>query len=153
MDLGREGAGAGAGGRAGDAVRLGGEAGPAHADGDAAGGDAGDHEGYRHFCQHFRPAGGRCGECDRCDLYRGEDEEEVVRRAGERAEREWRAREGLGEGVVGGVVGGKGVGVGGMRGMRGMGGSFLGMRKGGLGKKQWELQEGVDWWVGRVVRC
>ena len=34
-----------------------------------------------------------CGECERCDLYRLEDEEIVVRRAGERAEREWWERE------------------------------------------------------------
>ena len=32
-------------------------------------------EGYEHFCQHFRPAGGKCAACDKCDLYLGEDEE------------------------------------------------------------------------------
>ena len=52
-------------------------------------------DGYRHFCQHFRPAGGDCRECDRCDLYRAEDEDQVVRRAGEEAERRWRESEGL----------------------------------------------------------
>ncbi|KAJ9669708.1 hypothetical protein H2201_000092 [Coniosporium apollinis] len=47
-------------------------------------------EGYQHFCQHFRPDPGKaCQECDRCDLYKMEDEEMVVRRAGQRAEREW----------------------------------------------------------------
>ena len=65
----------------------------------------GEGEGYRHFCQHFRPMGGRCTECDRCDLYRGEDDDEIVRRAGERAEREWRHREG--EAARGVVLGGK----------------------------------------------
>lgn len=48
------------------------------------------HEGYAHFCQHFRAVPGEpCGECDKCDLYRVEDEERVVSRARERAEREW----------------------------------------------------------------
>ena len=50
-------------------------------------------EGYGHFCQHFRVNGGRCGECERCDLYGDEDEQVVIRRAGEEAERAWRERE------------------------------------------------------------
>lgn len=50
-------------------------------------------EGYAHFCQHFRPNGGRCGECERCDLYGDEDEDVVVRRAAEEAERVWREKE------------------------------------------------------------
>lgn len=50
-------------------------------------------EGYGHFCQHFRVNGGRCGECERCDLYGDEDEQAVIRRAGEEAERLWRERE------------------------------------------------------------
>jgi len=57
-------------------------------------------EGYGHFCQHFRELGGRCKECDRCDLYIVEDEEAVVRRAAERAEKEWREREGKKDGVT-----------------------------------------------------
>ncbi|KAI9933477.1 hypothetical protein ASPWEDRAFT_116110 [Aspergillus wentii DTO 134E9] len=53
-------------------------------------------EGYKHFCEHFRiNPGSRCTECNKCDLYQAEDEEEVARRAGERAEREWRARQGM----------------------------------------------------------
>ncbi|EXJ80812.1 hypothetical protein A1O3_07096 [Capronia epimyces CBS 606.96] len=53
-------------------------------------------EGYRHFCEHFRPtAGTKCTECDKCDLYRAEDEDAEVRRAGEEAERLWREREGM----------------------------------------------------------
>ena len=89
-------------------------------------------EGYRHFCQHFRPLGGRCRDCDRCDLYRGEDEDEIVRRAGERAEREWRLREGVGEEVVG------------------FGGRVVGRGRGG---RRWGLQEGVDWIVEALVKC
>lgn len=53
-------------------------------------------EGYKHFCEHFRlNPGSRCTECNRCDLYLAEDEEAVSRRAGEKAEREWRIREGM----------------------------------------------------------
>lgn len=53
--------------------------------------------GYQHFCQHFRAVpGSRCEECDKCDLYRVEDEAVVVGRAKERAEREWWSRQGVG---------------------------------------------------------
>lgn len=38
-------------------------------------------------------------------MYRGEDEDGLVRRAGERAEREWRVREGMVGVVVNGAVG------------------------------------------------
>ena len=51
-------------------------------------------EGYTHFCQHFREKGGRCHECDRCDLYVVEDDEAVIRRAAEAAEKDWRDKEG-----------------------------------------------------------
>ena len=77
-------------------------------------GKAGDQEGaegYRHFCEHFRPSpGAGCTECSKCDLYRGEDEDEMVRRAGEEAERMWRVKEGMVgvrglEGAVGGIGG------------------------------------------------
>ncbi|KAK3690629.1 hypothetical protein LTR37_019073 [Vermiconidia calcicola] len=51
-------------------------------------------EGYTHFCQHFRPTGGRCVECERCDLYGDEDEEAAIRRAAETAERVWKEKEG-----------------------------------------------------------
>ncbi|KAF2452758.1 hypothetical protein BDY21DRAFT_358265 [Lineolata rhizophorae] len=57
----------------------------------------GTREGYTHFCQHFRERPGPCHQCGKCDLYKGEDEEVVVKRAKERAEREWKEREG-GEG-------------------------------------------------------
>lgn len=132
---GQVGGGAAGGARAqgGRVVNGGGRAGTGEARGvpEARGGDCDQEgEGYRHFCQHFRPAGGKCTECDRCDLYRGENEDEIVRRAGEKAEREWREREGLGVEVVG--VEGRGK---------------------GRARGRWGVQEGVDWWVGRVVRC
>lgn len=47
-------------------------------------------EGYHHFCQHFRERPGEtCRECNKCDLYRVEDEERVMKRARESAEAEW----------------------------------------------------------------
>ncbi|PQE31647.1 hypothetical protein CJF32_00007163 [Rutstroemia sp. NJR-2017a WRK4] len=61
--------------------------------------DIGNGEGYRHFCEHFRPNGGRkCTECSKCDLYRCEDDEVVVRKAKEEAERAWLEKEGGGLG-------------------------------------------------------
>jgi len=57
--------------------------------------DIGNGEGYRHFCEHFRPNGGRgCTECSKCDLYRCEDDEVVVKKAKEEAERQWMDKEG-----------------------------------------------------------
>lgn len=48
-------------------------------------------EGYRHFCEHFRPVPGvKCTQCEKCDLYKSEEEDLLVRKAGEEAEREWR---------------------------------------------------------------
>ncbi|KAK5138182.1 hypothetical protein LTR08_004877 [Meristemomyces frigidus] len=54
-------------------------------------------EGYSHFCQHFRARGGRCSECERCDLYGDEDEEAAIRRAAESAEKAWRDQGGKGD--------------------------------------------------------
>ncbi|KAH3915528.1 hypothetical protein HBH56_075810 [Parastagonospora nodorum] len=55
-------------------------------------------QGYSHFCQHFRDRpGAECAECRKCDLYRVEDEERVVGRAKERAEREWWESQGEGK--------------------------------------------------------
>jgi hypothetical protein len=60
------------------------------------GGDTKEGEGYRHFCEHFRPMPGRsCTECNKCDLYAAEDEDAAVRAAGEQAEKEWRIKEGM----------------------------------------------------------
>ncbi|TVY29474.1 E3 ubiquitin-protein ligase [Lachnellula hyalina] len=57
--------------------------------------DIGNGEGYRHFCEHFRPnGGGGCMECSKCDLYRCEDDEVVVKKAKEEAERQWVEKEG-----------------------------------------------------------
>jgi hypothetical protein len=83
-------------------------------------------EGYRHFCQHFRPTGGRCNECEKCDLYRGEDEDEIVHRAGKRAEAEWRKRQSE-----------KGKGI-----------SLIDDDQGAPG-----LQGIVNWWVAKVLKC
>lgn len=91
-------------------------------------------EGYRHFCQHFRAAGGACKECDRCDLYKIEDDEGVVRKAGALAEKQWREKEGM-------------IGVG------GIGGGQEAASK----KPSWEklgtMQGLLDWWVGEVLTC
>jgi hypothetical protein len=59
-------------------------------------------EGYHHFCQHFRERpGSKCSECDKCDLYRTEDEDIVVKKAKEKAERAWWEEQGAaaGEGL------------------------------------------------------
>ncbi|OBT45466.1 hypothetical protein VE00_04564 [Pseudogymnoascus sp. WSF 3629] len=60
--------------------------------------DIGNGEGYRHFCEHFRPNGGKgCTECEKCDLYRCENDEVVVTKAKEEAERLWFEKEGGGD--------------------------------------------------------
>ncbi|KAL8837437.1 MAG: hypothetical protein Q9170_002522 [Blastenia crenularia] len=90
-------------------------------------------EGYGHYCQHFRADAEKiCKKCEKCDLYRDEDEDEAVRLAGVRAEREWRERRGL---LVGGVAEAR---------------SGIGAGK-GEEKERWSLQRVVDWWVGQVV--
>lgn len=52
-------------------------------------------EGYRHFCDHFRPDGDPtpCKECDRCNLWESEDTEKVLQAAREEAEQRWKALE------------------------------------------------------------
>jgi len=58
--------------------------------GGGGGRGGGDDSGYAHFCQHFRERPGmRCRQCEKCDLYAGEDEEGVIRQAARDAEREW----------------------------------------------------------------
>ncbi|KAM4056677.1 IBR domain, a half RING-finger domain-containing protein [Hirsutella rhossiliensis] len=56
--------------------------------------DLGD-EGYRHFCDHFRPDGDPrpCRDCDRCNLWEAEDVDRVLDQARSEAERAWRERE------------------------------------------------------------
>ncbi|KAF2836055.1 hypothetical protein M501DRAFT_940607 [Patellaria atrata CBS 101060] len=57
-------------------------------------------DGYGHFCQHFRVQPGRaCTECEKCDLYRTEDEDVLIKRAAEQAEREWREKNGTDKSV------------------------------------------------------
>lgn len=77
-------------------------------------------EGYQHFCGHFRERPGQsCGECNKCDLYRVEDEERVVKRAKEKAEAEWWEMQG--EGAKKGLekeVGKDGSVTGGIMGMK-----------------------------------
>lgn len=61
-------------------------------DADADGGQS----GYKHFCEHFRVnPGTRCTECNKCELYFAEDDEAIARKAGEKAEREWRLRQSI----------------------------------------------------------
>ncbi|KAL7919719.1 hypothetical protein ACQKWADRAFT_187985 [Trichoderma austrokoningii] len=52
-------------------------------------------EGYRHFCDHFRPDGDPrpCLECDRCNLWESEDVDQVLHEAREEAERKWKDAE------------------------------------------------------------
>ena len=71
-------------------------------------------QGYHHFCQHFRERPGeKCQECEKCDLYRVEDEERVVKRARESAEKDWWDAQGDGakKGLKMEVVKGTGKGV------------------------------------------
>ena len=91
-------------------------------------------EGYRHFCQHFRPAGGVCRECVKCDLYMNEDDESVVRRAGALAEREWRKKEG-------------------MTGTVGIGGGQEEAQRATWRSADWTWQDLIDWWVKNVIEC
>ncbi|MCJ1364811.1 hypothetical protein MMC16_003928 [Acarospora aff. strigata] len=145
------------GGRAGNAGRRGNGAGDGDGDGGAEG--EGEGEGYRHFCQHFRVNGGRCSQCDKCDLYKAEDEDVLVKRAGERAEREWRIREGMvGVRVGVGVRDGRGA-KGLMVGTRGYGkvkdkGTGIGTGVGEEEERWWEqvLMPGVWIWSGWEVQ-
>lgn len=54
-------------------------------------GKEGSDAGYQHYCQHFRPQGdGRpCNLCNKCNLWQKEDEDGVVQKAKEEAERKW----------------------------------------------------------------
>jgi hypothetical protein len=98
-----------------------------------------EEEGYRHFCEHFRVNPGKpCTECRKCDLYRAENEDEVARRAGEEAEREWRIKEGM-------------VGVDGLETLpNGAEGQDLSILE-ALCTGRWTLQKVVDWAVGKII--
>ncbi len=91
-------------------------------------------EGYSHFCQHFRPGGGKCTDCNKCDLYKDEEEEGLVRMAGENAENEWREREGM-------------VGV------KGIGGGQDESAKDRWWERESMVQDFVDWWVEKLIVC
>jgi hypothetical protein len=58
---------------------------------DISGTGEGGEVGYQHFCQHFRPHGDgrKCTDCNKCNLWESENEDEVLRRAKEEAERKW----------------------------------------------------------------
>jgi hypothetical protein len=102
------------------------------------GGDAKEGEGYRHFCEHFRPLPGRrCTECAKCDLYAGEDEDTAVKEAGVRAEKEWRVKEGM-------------VGVKGLDEVVGRGQGSVEWLLNMLGR-EWTLQGVVEWVVDRLI--
>ncbi|KAL4809508.1 hypothetical protein BDV18DRAFT_81277 [Aspergillus unguis] len=74
--------------------------------------DGEQNEGYRHFCEHFRVnPGARCSTCNKCELYQDEDEEDVARRAGEKAEYEWRMRHQMTNGAGNGVKTGTGAAI------------------------------------------
>lgn len=65
-------------------------------------------EGYSHFCQHFRERPGQpCSICEKCDLYRVEDEDKVIKRAREQAEKEWLEQQGTSAEVLKGSLGTK----------------------------------------------
>lgn len=103
-----------------------------------AAGNAEGAEGYRHFCEHFRPTPGKkCAQCEKCDLYREEDEDEAVKIAGELAEKDWREREGM--------VGVKGLeaAVGNMGEVNGLWQRFV--------QGRWTVQGCVDWAVSTCV--
>ena len=96
-----------------------------------------DTHGYRHFCEHFRVNPGKpCTECQKCDLYRSEDEDAIANRAGEIAEQEWRVKEGM-------------VGVEGL-------GEMPGNQRNGLLMTampgEWTLQGVVDWTVAQLIK-
>ncbi len=95
-----------------------------------------DTHGYRHFCEHFRVNPGKpCAECQKCDLYRSEDEDAIANSAGEVAEQEWRGKEGM-------------VGVEGL-------GEMPGNHKNGLlmtsGPTDWTLQSVIDWTLAQLI--
>lgn len=95
-------------------------------------------EGYNHFCQHFRERpGSKCSECDKCDLYRVEDEEIVVKRARERAESEWWEKQGVNAGGKEGLK----LGVG-----KELKGWETDSRKG-----RWEIWRNWEGWLERVL--
>ena len=114
------------------------------------GGDDGAGQGYRHFCQHFRPMGGKCGECDRCDLYKNVDDDDMVLQAGIRAEKEWREREGMVGVQVQGISGSsKPISAPTFMTRVDSRGDVQGQGQDG----RWSLQALSDWWVSVMITC
>ena len=91
-------------------------------------------EGYRHFCQHFRPSGGICKDCDKCDLYKDENDEVLVEQAGVLAEKEWREKEGMTDVV-------------------GIGGHQNEIRRTTWLETYWTWQDIIDWCVQNMIDC
>lgn len=52
-------------------------------------------EGYRHFCDHFRPQGDgtKCTQCPKCNLWEKENTELVLSQAKAEAEKSWKNKE------------------------------------------------------------
>lgn len=97
-------------------------------------------EGYRHFCEHFRPVPGqKCTQCDKCDLYKNEEEDVLVKRAGEDAEREWREKQGQNKKDVDGIR----IDHDGIVGQAGIWDRFV--------RGDWTVQGMSDWVVGQAV--
>ncbi|KAI9889859.1 MAG: hypothetical protein M1814_004694 [Vezdaea aestivalis] len=46
-------------------------------------------DAYNHFCAHFRALGGPCTKCEKCELWRVEEDKAALARARSRAEAEW----------------------------------------------------------------
>lgn len=91
-------------------------------------------EAYTHFCQHFRPAGGKCGSCNKCDLYQVDDEEMLIKRAGETAEKEWREQDGIDR-------------------VEGIGGDSDADADIKQRLRHWTTQKWMNWWVRELFLC
>ena len=91
-------------------------------------------QAYSHFCQHFRPHGGRCTSCDRCDLYRSIDDEEAVQLAGQAIEREWTSDHSFANGAE--KVHGRAM--------------TSATEQVSI---EWSLKGFLDWYVGKIVIC
>uniref|UniRef100_A0A7S4K5P5 RING-type domain-containing protein n=1 Tax=Paramoeba aestuarina TaxID=180227 RepID=A0A7S4K5P5_9EUKA len=48
-------------------------------------------EGYSHYCNHFRPDGGKCTQCNKCELFRAPNDDALCIQVAKRAKREYLA--------------------------------------------------------------
>lgn len=47
-------------------------------------------ESYKHFCGHFRAVpGSKCTECNKCDLYKTDPEDQAIELAAEKAKHQY----------------------------------------------------------------